>query len=166
MSEVRTQLRNQPLTDLTASSLNTVGGRVFPDGAAIGDLGALLQIAEAWRSVHAPTYGAPIAGTGALATHAMVGSDVENVLDISEGVAKVQALTLTNGGPGPIDWSVFIGGVALSAIGTLNAPPGGYSVFTVPTGLVVDSGTPLQVQVTGGTPTDATVDVSFIRVAF
>ena len=99
MTEVRQQLRNQTLTDLTAESIATVGGRIFPDGTAIGDLGALLQIVEAWRDVHVPTYGAPIPGTGNV--QSLTASEANTFEDVitctGSQVTAVQFIGLFNG---------------------------------------------------------------------
>lgn len=110
MTEVRQQLRNQTLTDLTAESIATVGGRIFPDGTAIADLGALLQIVEAWRDVHVPTYGQPIPGTCDTAVHQFENPNtIETVYQPTTGeVAKVQMITLQNAGVGSIVVDLFI----------------------------------------------------------
>jgi hypothetical protein len=165
MSDVRDLLASQTASDTTGAQLNTVGGRVFLDAAGKASLNDLVNIGEAWRVVHAPTFGAPIPGTGSLTTHAMTGSDLENVVDVTSGVLKVQALSLTNGGPGPIMFDVYVGGVAVNA-DSLSADPGGFRAYAIPGPLFIDENTPLQVKVTMGTPTDGVVDVSTIRVAF
>lgn len=164
MGELRNQLKSQTLDSLTASSLSTVGGRVYPDDAAVPDLGALVSVLDSWRAVHVPSYGAPIPQTGTLHTHAMTGSDLENVVDVSAGVLKVQAVSLTNGGPAPILFDVYVGGVALNS-DALAADPGNFRAFAIPSPLFIDENTPLQVKITSGTPTDGVVDVSTIAVA-
>jgi hypothetical protein len=165
MSDLRNLLKGQSITDTSADNLATIGGRVFLDGSAVAALNDLARIVESWRGVHVPTYGAPIPATGALSTHAMVGSDLENVVDVSSGVLKVQAVSLTNGGPAPILWEVYVGGVRLNT-DPLSADPGASGVYAVPGSLFIDENTPLQVKITSGTPTDGVVDVSTVRVAF
>lgn len=165
MSDIRNLLKTQTVQATTGQDLQTVGGRVFLDGNAISALRDLDAIVQAWRGVHAPAYGQPIPTTGTLHTHAMTGSDLENVVDVSSGVLKVQAVSLTNGGPAPILWDVYVGGVRLNE-NTLAADPGASGVYAVPGSLFIDENTPLQVKVASGTPTDGTVDVSSITVAF
>ena len=56
-TEIRQQLRNQSLEDILVDSINTVGDRIFPDDMAVIDMLALEQIAKAWQSTHALTFG-------------------------------------------------------------------------------------------------------------
>jgi len=68
LTQIRNQLKSQDLSTLSASSIETVGGRVFPDNAAVPDLRALVEVLDAYRAVHVPTYGQPIPKTGDAAT--------------------------------------------------------------------------------------------------
>ena len=63
MTDVRNQLKSQDLATLEASSLNTVGGRIFPDNAAVPAVNALVSVADGWRATHAVAYGGPFGGT-------------------------------------------------------------------------------------------------------
>lgn len=172
MTEVRQQLRNQTLTDLTAESIATVGGRIFPDGTAIGDLGALLQIVEAWRDVHVPTYGAPIPGTGDTAVHQFeLPNTIETVYAPAAGeVASVQMITVQNAGVGSIVLDLFLtdaDGTNIDVLDNLNIGAG--SVVNLMTNaslafpqFYADESLQIRGRVVTGAPGDCYAKVNYI----
>jgi len=172
MTQTRDQLRNQPLSDLEASSISTVGGRIFPDTAAMGDLGALLQIVEAWRDVHAPTYGAPIPGTGDTAVHQFeLPNTIETVFAASAGtVASVQMITVQNAGAGSIVLDLFLtdaDGTNIDVLDDLNIAAG--EVVNLMTNASIgfpqffaDESLQIRGRVVTGTPGDCYAKVNYI----
>lgn len=172
LTEVRQQLRNQTLTDLTAESIATVGGRIFPDGTAIADLGALLQIVEAWRDVHVPTYGAPIPGTGDTAVHQFeLPNTIETVYAPASGeVASVQMITVQNAGAGTIVLDLFLtdaDGTNIDVLDDLNIGAG--QVVNLMTSASIgfpqffaDESLTIRGRVVTGTPGDCYAKVNYI----
>ena len=89
MGEIRNQLKSQSLAALLPTSIEQVGGAIFPDTETIGDQMDLTQIIQAYSSVHSPTYGSPIGSTGA--TNSVTG--VETLLSMTKAqVAKVETI--------------------------------------------------------------------------
>jgi len=171
MTEVRQQLRNQTLTDLTADSISTVGGRIFPDGTAIGDLGALLQIVEAWRDVHAPTYGAPIPGTGNVqslaAAEANTWQDV--IAPSGQEVTSIQFVGLYNSDvttPATVDIGLTDADGTAYVAASLQVDPqsfvNGFSLGSQP--LLIDSNITLQFRVKTGPYASVTIRTYAINV--
>lgn len=59
---IRNQLQTLTGAEITGSQITEVGGKVFTNAkSAQDDIHALVQF---WRSIHAPTYGFPIPGSG------------------------------------------------------------------------------------------------------
>ena len=148
MDEIRNQFKNQSLATLVASSIQIVGGRVFPDQPAITDLESFKAVVQSWQGVHVPTYGQPIPASGA--AEALTGAGV--LCEATGNVVKrVHAIVLKNSGDSaPIVTGVTQGGVSLIAL-----PDGG---VVVPSGSLVIAGpffvdvnTPISVTVTSGT---------------
>lgn len=128
VTQVRNQLKSQDLSTLEASSLATVGGRVYPDAQAIADLGALAHITEAWRAVHVPTYGAPIPGTGNVQslTAEAPNSWQDVVVPTGQQVTAVQFAAVFNGDPGvaaTVDVAIKDADGTAYVASSLNVPP-------------------------------------------
>ena len=132
--ELRNQLKSQNINTLTADSIASVGGEVFPDVPAAQDLNDFDQIVNAWQQVHVPTYGNPIPGSGAkvdvsqtggvgfgagdgevykinAASVANIGEDAQTI-DIKLGTALNQSVTLIN--------QLSIAGASTQPIAALN----------------------------------------------
>lgn len=157
MSEVRNQLRNQDLNTLAATSLSTVGGRVFPDNAAGPDLRALIEILNSYRAVHAPTYGQPIPKTGDAAT--LTASEANTWEDViapaNDEVIMVQFAGLYNadaGSPAQVDVAITDASGAAYVAASLEVPPqtfvNAFDLGSAP--LFVDSNVSLQFRVKTG----------------
>lgn len=151
MDEIRNQFKNQTLASLVASSLQVVGGRVFPDSPSIEGLDSFKAVVQSWQGVHVPTYGQPIPTTGEAET--LTGTGV--FIDASgNAVKRVHAITLKNSGEAaPIVVGLTQAGVSLIALpdgGVIT--PAGTIIISGP--FFVDASTPISVSVTSGTPTD------------
>ena len=63
---IRNQLQTLTGAEITGAQITEVGGKVFTNAtSAQDDIHALVQF---WRSIHAPTYGFPIPGSGTTAS--------------------------------------------------------------------------------------------------
>ena len=162
MSEVRNQLKSQDLSTLEATSLSTVGGRVFPDNAAGPDLRALIEVARAWGATHAPANGGPIGGTDDVSTHTMSTSDEAVFTPTGKQLAQVSAVSIANGGGAPMIADLKIGGVVVDV--GVNVDPSGAKPFELTVPLIVGPSTPVQVNLSEGTAADATVKVAYVLV--
>jgi len=64
VGSIREQVSSLTVEELTAAQLAQVGGKVFMSANAVSDQGTMNALTEVWRSVHAPTYGVPMPGSG------------------------------------------------------------------------------------------------------
>lgn len=156
-TEIRQQLRNQDLDTLQTGTLNTVGGRIFPDDLAVIDLNALNQIVTSWQSTHVQTYGEVLPNSGAI---------TEGIADgggISVGdneVLDVVAVSVANGGASPMEITLGIGDLVLFA-GAV--PPNGSltsSDFAQNFPITLSKGLSLKFVVTSGTGSDFSAKVA------
>lgn len=157
-TEIRQQLRNQDLDTLQTGTLNTVGGRIFPDDLAVIDLNALNQIVTSWQSTHVQTYGEVLPNSGAI---------TEGIADgggISVGdneVLDVVAVSVANGGASPMEITLGIGDLVLFA-GAV--PPNGSltsSDFSQNFPITLSKGLSLKFVVTSGTGSDFSAKVAY-----
>lgn len=156
-TEIRQQLRNQSLENLLVSSINTVGDRIFPDDMAVIDMEALSQIVDAWRSTHSVNYGQVLPNTGTIAEGVTDGSGIE---PLDNQVIDIVAISLANSGGAPIEVSVRIGDLVLTATAV---PPTGTSsnelgaIFPI----TLSKGLALKFVVTSGTSSDFSAKVAY-----
>jgi len=163
MTDVRNQLKSQDLATLEASSLNTVGGRIFPDNAAVPAVNALVSVADGWRATHAVAYGGPIGGTDAVETHQMQTDSVEAIYTPSgKQLARVIAVQVANGGGAPMTADLLVGGVVVTTGLTIN--PSESAGFDIDQSLICGPSTPLQVHLTSGSASDAVAKVAYVLV--
>lgn len=157
MTQVRDLLRNQTLEDLTSTSVTTVGGRVFPDAAALANLGALTQISDSWKAVHAPTYGQPIPQTGnAQSLTASEANTFEDVIaPTGNQVTMVQFIGLFNADattPAQVDVAIVDSNGTAYVASSLNVDPSSFAnAFQLGSGpLWLDSNVSLRFRVVSG----------------
>ena len=163
MTEIRNQLKSQDLNTLEASSLNTVGGRVFPDAAAVPSLRDLVSVTDAWRATHATAYGGPIGGTDAVETHQMQTDNVEAIYTpTGKQLARVIAVQVANGGGAPMTANLLVGGVVVTTGLTINPSESGG--FDIDQPLICGPSTALQVHLTSGSASDAVAKVAYVLV--
>ena len=55
MSEIRNQLKSQSIDSLLPTSIEAVGGRIFPDSTSLDGQLDFSQIIQLWQSVHSPS---------------------------------------------------------------------------------------------------------------
>lgn len=158
-TEIRQQLRNQSLSDLLSSTIRTVGGRVFPDDLARIDLDALNQIVDSWRSTHVQTYGNVLPNSGAFELGVVDGG---GIAPENNEVLEIVAISASNTGLGPIDYTVSIGDVALV---TSNVAPTSVQTMSEILGglnpIVLSNGLSLKFTVTNGTAEDFTATIAY-----
>ena len=117
MSDVRNQLQTLTGAEIVASQLSTVGGKIFTN--ATSSQVDVKDLTGWWRSVHVPTYGQPIPGSGTTATGS---GDSPILAPITNETALISALSLTNGNPTtPADVTVEIDGAIVAKVNVLPA---------------------------------------------
>ena len=158
MTEIRQQLRNQSLEDLLTTSINTVGGRIFPDDLAVIDMDALNQIVNTWRSTHVSAYGQVLPNSGAIAEGIADGGG----LSVGDNeVVDVVAISCANAGVAPIEITIGIGDLVIYAgavppTGSLTSSEIG-AIFP----LTLSKGLNLKFVVTSGTSGDFSAKVAY-----
>jgi len=156
-TEIRQQLRNQSLNDLLTSSINTVGGRIFPDDLAVIDMDAFNQIIKAWQATHVVTYGNVLPNTGTILEGI---ADGGGVAPGDNEVMEVVAASLANSGAAPIDVEVKLGDLVLNSA---NIPPGetvkSFDLGIFP--ITLSKNLALKFGVTSGTPSDFSAKVAY-----
>lgn len=157
MTEIRQQLRNQSLEDLLTTSINTVGGRIFPDDLAVIDMDALNQIVSTWRSTHVSAYGQVLPNSGALAEGITDGGGLS--VEDNE-VLDVVAISCANAGIAPIEITIGVGDLILYA-GAV--PPGNLTSTEIGAifPLTLSKGLSLKFVVTSGTSGDFSAKVAY-----
>ena len=159
-TEIRQQLRNQSLENLLITSINTVGGRIFPDDLAVIDMDALTQIVNTWQNTHVATYGQVLPNSGVL---------LEGIADgggLAAGdneVIDVQAISLANSGGAPIEVTISFGDLPLVAVAI---PPAGQTsaelaVAGLSFPITMSKGLSLKFVVTSGTAADFSAKVAY-----
>lgn len=165
MSEIRNQLKSQSLGAVLPASLLQVGGVIFPDDAAVTDMLDLQQIVQAFRAVHSPSYGQPIAGTNTV----IQGGGQGNMLEVTNGneVVRIDAIHINNTGVAPLTAYIRIGDCPLnSSMDSFNnatMQPNGNAVIIGP--FFMDSTDALNAAVTDGTANDLQWSVKYSLVS-
>lgn len=164
VTEIRNQLKSQDLDTLEATSLSTVGGRVFPDAAAVPSLRDLVSVADAWRATHVTAYGGCIGGTDSVTNHQMQdgATDETVLLPTGKQLHQIQAVSIVNSGPQPMTAHLLVNGVIVGPI--LDVNPTESAGFTISNSLTVGASTPLQVNLVTGTAADALVKIASVLV--
>jgi hypothetical protein len=158
-TEIRQQLRNQDLDTLQTGTLNTVGGRIFPDDLAVIDLNALNQIVNSWQSTHVQTYGQVLPNSGSIAEGIADGGGLA-VAD--NEVLDVVAISCANaGGADLIEFTVGIGDLILFASAVPPSSTLASSEFGAIFPLTLSKGLSLKFVVTSGTASDFSAKVAY-----
>ena len=157
MTEIRQQLRNQSLEDLLTTSINSVGGRIFPDDLAVIDMDALNQIVSTWQSTHVPAYGQVLPNSGSLLEGIADGGGFE---PSDNEVVDVVAIDAANAGASPIEFTIPIGDLAI--INTAIPPNGGVTSSELGAlfPMTLTKGLAIKFTVTNGTPADFTAKIA------
>ncbi len=94
LGDIRDQLQTLTGAALQASQLSAAGGKAFVSSNAKGTQADLNEVVAFWQSIHAPTYGMPIPGSGKSAT----GTDADPTIYSPESneVAYVNGLSVNN----------------------------------------------------------------------
>jgi len=156
-TEIRQQLRNQSLDDLLIDSIQTVGGRIFPDDLAVIDMDAFLQVINTWQRTHVPTYGQVMPNTGLIAEGI---ADGGGIAPLNNQVIEIVAVDLANSGGAPIEGTISIGDLAL--VNFAIAPNGGVTSNELAIApLTLSNGLSLKFTVTNGTESDFSAKVAY-----
>lgn len=165
MSEIRNQLKSQSLGVVAPSSLLQVGGQIFPDDAAVGNMLDFQQIVQAFQAVHQPSFGSPIAGTNAIAEGTGAGTMLQATND--NQVFRIDSIFLNNSGGAPITAVVRLGTAPINTImNSMNnqlIQPTENALIMGP--FFMDSITSLSVIVTDGTAADLEWFVKYSKVS-
>lgn len=164
MDEIRNQFKSQTLDSLVAGSIQTVGGRVYPDAPATTDLDAFKAVVQSWQGVHVPTYGQPIPGTNSV-TQGM-GQGAVLAADTDNEVYRIDSIFLNNAGGAPLTAYMKLAACPINASmdGMNNAvlQPMGNALIMGP--FFMDSQTALTVAVTDGNANDLEWFVKWSKV--
>jgi len=165
VSEIRNQLKSQSLGVVAPSSLLQVGGQIFPDDAAVGNMLDFQQIVQAFQAVHQPSFGSPIAGTNAIAEGTGAGTMLQATND--NQVFRIDSIFLNNSGGAPITAVVRLGTAPINTImNSMNnqlIQPTENALIMGP--FFMDSITSLSVIVTDGTAADLEWFVKYSKVS-
>ena len=165
MSEIRNQLKSQSLGAVAPSSLLQVGGQIFPDDAAVGNMLDFQQIVQAFQAVHQPSFGSPIAGSNAVAEGTGQGTMLQAQSD--NEVYRIDTIFLNNTGAAPITAVIRLGTAPInSTMDSMNnqvLQPSGNALIMGP--FFMDSITSLGAVVTDGTEGDLEWFVKYSKVS-
>jgi len=165
VSEIRNQLKSQSLGNVSPSSLLQVGGEIFPDNAAVGNMLDFQQIVQAFQAVHQPSFGSPIAGSNAVAEGTGSGSLLQASND--NEVYRIDSIFLNNTGGAPITAVVRLGTAPINTrMNSMNnqvIQPTENALVMGP--FFMDSITSLDVVVTDGTAADLEWFVKYSKVS-
>jgi len=170
MTNVRNQLKSQDLSTLEAASLETVGGRIFPDNTAVPDLRALVEVLDSYRAVHLPTYGQPIPGTSDAQTVTADDPNTFKVLIAPTGdtVTRVQVINIINNGsiPAQIDIALIDANGAAFVAAVLDVAAGARvnGINLANNDLFIDRNTSLEFRVVAGDHLNVSVRTYSINV--
>ena len=157
-TEIRQQLRNNTLGDTLATTINTVGGRVFPDDLAVIDLNALNQIVNSWQSTHVQTYGEVLPNSGSIAEGIASGG---GIAPNDNEVMDIVAISCANAGGAPIEFTLGIGDLIVFA----GSIPPNSTLASSELGalfpITLSKGLSIKLTVTTGTTSDFSAKVAY-----
>jgi len=166
MKELRNQLKSQDLSSLLPSSIEQVGGSVFPDDPSAVDLLAFDSIINAWRKVHVPSYGSPLANSGQIVS--VVGNE-DLLSPLNNEVYAIKFVSFTNaGGAAPVVVQLTAGGFPIQLDGqqnlnTLAIPPS--STLTLAFDFSIGKNLALAPVVSSGTASDLTTKALVLKTS-
>lgn len=158
MSTIRNQLKSQDLDTVIPSAFKQVGGVVYPDRSAIVALNDLFQIVNAYRSVHAVTYGNAIPNTGQVAEGI---EDGQGLAATDNQVIQVNSISVTNAGLGALEVTISIGDCQLFAGAIPPSASIGKSDLQGIFPITIVKGAALKFVVTSGTASDFSAKVAY-----
>ena len=162
-SQIANQFNSQSLADLLTSSINTVGGRVFPDQLAMAGLMQFVSVIESWRGTHAATYGnaLPDTGTAYTANPSDLGSPTDIIAPTNNEVVFVNALDVENAGLSNLEFQILLGDTMVAKDSIAGGTKESY--YAQVKGLMLSKGQTLKVMATGGTPSDLILNASGVK---
>lgn len=124
-TEFRRPFLTTTLDNLTAEIVKSSGGRIFVDSKENKNLEDIHFLIEAWRGVHAPTYGALIPNSSEIHTKVGTGGDGAIFTPSPNVSYDWAACSVTNsGGAAPIEIEIALtDGAAIVAIETVAVAP-------------------------------------------
>ena len=117
--ELRDQLKSQSLGVVDPSAFQFVGSTVFPDRAAKFDLNDFVEVIDAYRATHLPTYGHIIPSSSQITTVTMATTENEKTLiDLTNESDKNTVLeVIAISTPFPGDYEVTNGFLSINTGG-------------------------------------------------
>jgi len=153
--ELRNQLKDITLDDISPQNIQTVGGRVFADARSRNNMDDLVHLVKGWQIVHSPSYGQSIPQSGEFLSATVAdtpsglvrptGNEVYRVVCLEAQNATLGTLTATVEAGDPnyptTDASVVLVSQDIAAGSTVNIP--------IPSNLLFDSKAQLFVKASG-----------------
>ena len=159
MSEVRNQLQTLTGAAITSNQIGDVGGKVFTN--ALESQADIISLVKWWRSIHLPTFGTPIPGSGTTKTGS---GDGVVIAPITNQTMLINALSLTNADAAtPANVSLTIDGVQVADVvldPSSTATAVGAGAQAIPT-LTLADGHTLSMVVSGVASSDVSFGVAY-----
>ena len=160
MASVRDQLSSLTLAELTAAQTSSAGGKVFVSNNAVMSQLEMNEIVSSWQSIHVPTYGMPIPGSGT-SLSATASATLLN-LDTNQ-TGYINALSMTNGGTDVLTVNILVG---VAVYSSKQIPPGTTGIFVgagpeVGQPFYLADGLSLGCTVSGGSIGDLTMGLAY-----
>lgn len=155
---IRNQLQTLTGAEITSAQITEVGGKVFTNATSAQD--DLIDLVRFWRSIHAPTYGVVIPGSGKTATGSNISPTIlqpgANETAYVTGLSLVNnnstdtaTVSVSNGNA--LVWTGdIVAGASAIVVGAAQLQP-----FHLPNGLSID------LSATGVTPGDVAWTLSY-----
>ena len=165
MSELGNQLNSQTLSEVLASTFNTVGGRVFPDQRSQEGLADFIAVVTAWQQTHAQTFGNVLPNTGVAYADSLASSPATLVEPADNETVKINAISIENSGGDPAGVQIILGSTIVYSGDIPPAAAGGAvgSSLILTSPIVMSKGQSLTASLTSGTGSDITVNVSTVK---
>ena len=157
-SQFNTLVQGLSIASITPQQILAAGEPIFLDIRTSSDINSINTLIQSYARIHAPTYGQPIPGSGAVSS--LVGAGQISGLGPSE-IRKLIACSLINAGIEPVIGTLTIGGVGVAA---LIADPSATTVVTLPAGVFFSANLPIAVFIASGLPGDLTTQIASISV--
>ena len=157
-SQFNTLVQGLSIADITPQQILAAGSPIFLDIKTASDINSINTLIQSYARIHAPTYGQPIPGSGAVSS--LVGAGTILTPKDSE-IRKLMACSLVNAGAAPVVGTLTIGGVGVV---DLTADPAATTVVSLPDGVFFSANLPIAVAISTGDSGDLTTSIASILV--
>jgi hypothetical protein len=155
MSQLRNQLKDITFDDITASNIQTIGGRVYADSSSRENVNDLVNVQTAWAAVHIPSKGQFIPQSGEFVTASVSDTRAALVTPTNNEVYRIDAISAQNLTLGSITGTIMLqSGLApptptVVTISSASVGAGETVTFTLPNPIYLDSNAILTVVASG-----------------